>query len=60
MTDSKVVQNTEYAVKLFFEDSHVGCVHSGPDLSIGYVGLSLGPQKSAKCGTRRVNCRYCV
>ena len=29
-------------MKLVFEYSHVGCVQSGPDLPIGYVGLSLG------------------
>jgi len=47
-------------VKLVFEYSHVGCVHSGPDSPIGYVGLSLGPQKLANCGTHRVNYRYCM
>ena len=44
---------TQSTVKLVFEYSHVGCVHSGPDLPIGYAGLSLGPQKSANCGTHR-------
>jgi len=59
MTDSKVVRNKS-TVKLVFEYSHVGCVHSGPDSPIGYVGLSLGPQKLANCGTYRVNYRYCM
>jgi len=37
--------------------------HPGPDLSIGYIGLNLGPQDSkgppTNCGTHRVNGR-CV
>jgi len=55
---------TQSTVKLVFEWSHVGCVHSEPDLPIGYVGLSQGPQdpKSppTNCGTHRFNWRYCI
>jgi len=36
-------------------------IQAGPDLPIGYIGLSLGPQDPrgppANCGTHRVNCR---
>jgi len=35
-----------------------------PDLPIGYMGLSLGPQDPwghpANCGMHRVNCRYMI
>jgi len=41
-----------------------GRVGAGPDLPIGYIGLSLGPQDPrgapANCGTHKVNCRYMV
>ena len=47
-------------MNLVFEWSHVGCVHSGLDLPIGYVGLSLWPQDPKgppeNCGTHRGNC----
>jgi len=37
-------------------------IQAGPDLPIGYVGLSLGSQDPigppANCGSQRVNCRY--
>jgi len=37
-------------------------LHTGTDLPISYVGLSLGPQDPRgppeNCGTRRINCRY--
>jgi len=55
---------TQSIVKLVFEWSHVGCVHSGPDFPTGYASLSLGPQDPrgppANCGMHRVNCRYCL
>jgi len=55
---------THGTVKLIFEYSHVGCAHLGPDLPIGFKGLSLGPEDPrgppANCGTHRVNCRYCM
>jgi len=35
---------TQRTVKSVFDWSHVGCVRSGPDVPIGYVGLSQGPQ----------------
>jgi len=35
---------------------------SGPNLPIGYVGISLGPQDPRElpenCGTHKVNCLY--
>ena len=50
--------------KSVFEYSHVGYVHSNPDLAIGHVSLSLGPQDPrgppANCGRHGVNCRYCI
>jgi len=37
-------------------------LQTGPDLPIGYIGLSLGPQDPrgppTNCGTHRVNGRY--
>jgi len=37
---------------------------AGPDLAIGNIGLSIGPQDPrgppANCGTHRVNCRYMI
>jgi len=33
---------TQITVRLVFEYSHVGCVQSGPDLPMSYIGLSLG------------------
>jgi len=39
-------------------------VHAGPDLPIGYIGLSLGPQDPrgppTNCDTHRVNVRCMI
>jgi len=43
---------------------HAQGVQPGPDLHIGYIGLTLGTQDprgpSTNCGTRRVNGRYMI
>ena len=42
----------------------VALLSAGPDLPIGYIGLSLGPQDPrgppGNCGTLRINCRYII
>jgi len=39
-------------------------VEPGPDLPIGYIRLSLGPQDPwgtpTNCGMHKVNCRYMI
>jgi len=64
MTNGQVVRNTEQpTVKLVFElaYSHVGWVHSGPDLSITRLCRPQDPcGPPANCGTHRVSCRYCI
>jgi len=43
---------------------HYKQLHPRPDLPIGYIGLSLGPQgpkgPPTNCGTHRVNGRYMI
>jgi len=63
MTDSKVVRNAEYCEISFCVGTRRLCTKRA-GFSIGYVGLSLGPQDPrgppANCGTHRVSCRYCI
>jgi len=62
-----IIEENNFTVQLTFSDGNCSSsiyLLAGPDLPIGYIGLSLGPQDSrgppANCGTYRVNYRHMI